>query len=123
MKYQLILLFLASVLFSVEGSGSNVDGDLKSERIARHNEIRLELEREATPFLMDTFNTQILGLGSLGSEIDPKPVVTSALGVFDYLGELSVIDLVAGLFSILSLAIGFVYIIWKKNPFLGKNIK
>ena len=46
MKYQIICLFaFASIIFSVEGN-------LEAERIARHIEIRHELERKPLRFYM-----------------------------------------------------------------------
>ena len=116
MKYKIIcfLFAFASIIFSVEGN-------LEAERIARHIEIRRELEREATPFLYESPNLEIPKTDP-GSPGRPRTVaiVTSWL---EYFGTCSVIDLVAGIFSTLSLVMGGGYLLWKMNPFLGKNIK
>lgn len=115
MKYQIICLFaFASIIFSVEGN-------LEAERIARHIEIRRELEREATPFLYESPNLEIPKT-SPGSPGRPHTVAI-VTGWLEFFGNCSVIDLVAGIFSTLSLVMGGGYLLWKMNPFLGKNIK
>ena len=119
MKIQFILLCSVAFLLSIKATRNGGDV-LKAERIARHNEIRRELEREATPFLFEGLNLDI----PLPKEsVEKQAVRSKKLSAWEYLGDYSVIDIVAGLFSILSLVSGTIYLLWKLNPFLGKNIK
>lgn len=114
MKYQIICFLFASIILTVEGS-------LEAERIARHIEIRRELEREATPFLYEAPNLEIPKINP-GSAGRPETVAIE-MSWLDYFGNCSVIDLVAGIFSTLSLIMGGGYLLWKMNPFLGKRVK
>lgn len=121
MNYQAILLFFAALILSVNVFASvNEESILQREGIARHNEIRRELEREAAPVLIDGFNLDIPNIGEEGKS---TIVQKFHISVLEYLDDYSIIDLVAGLFSALSLAFGCVYILWTWNPLQNKKIK
>lgn len=113
MNYKAILLCVAALIFLVDAS-------LDQERIARHNEVRRELEREATPFLVEGIN---INIPLPRPDVITPPVISNEISIWERLGDYSMVDLVAGLFSVLSLVFGCVYIVWKWNPFIGKKIK
>lgn len=116
MNYKAILLCIAALFLSVSVDASNPE----AAKIARHKEIHRELEREATPFLVEGINVDI---PIPREDIVRKDVTSAEIGIWEYLGDYSIIDLIAGLFSVLSLVFGCVYFLWKWNPLYGKKIK
>lgn len=121
MNYKAILLCIAALFLSVSVDASNPEAvELEAAKIARHKEIHRELEREATPFLVEGINVDI---PIPRENIVRKNVTSAEIGIWEYLGDYSIIDLIAGLFSFLSLVFGCVYLLWKWNPLYGKKIK
>ena len=125
-------LIIFSILLSAFVLVNSADNELKelkelkdeldNEKIKRHIEIRKELEKEATPFLEhapDLFNLNFLQFKFPVSANIKDEKITWA----EYFSNYSFVDIVMGMFSIIALGGGTVYIAWRFNPLADKIAK
>lgn len=97
--------------------------ELEMERIKRHVEIRRELEKDATPFLEDgrmKLNLNVANAANILDSVNSKPLKSIPTSWMDFMSTFSLIDLVMGIFSVMALGFGSVYVIWRINPLASK---
>lgn len=114
-----VILLSCIFLFSFKVFASDSESLLKKQRIDRHNEIRKELERESSPFLTESMSMNIPSI----PDFTQKYISSKEYTTWELLGELNLIDIVSGLFSISALVMGGIYLLWHMNPFKGKTLK
>lgn len=91
------------------------------EQMKRHVEIRRELEKEATPFIVEVNKgfdaTRLVGIcpNFKESKLSGIPTTWS-----DFLSAFSFVDFVMGTFSLVALGLGSFYVVWRLNPFASK---
>lgn len=118
-SFLIIFSILLSTFVLVSSTYDKLKVELDSEKIKRHIEIRKELEKEATPFLEhapDLLNLNIFQFKFPVSKNIKDEKITWA----EYFSNYSFVDIVMGIFSMVTLGGGTVYMALRFNPFADK---
>ena len=115
-----LILFISLISASHETEYQKLIEEFKNEKILRHVEIRKELERDATPFLEHTapkLNVDALNINLRTSSMELENIPTSWT---EFLSTFALMDFIMGIFSLISLGFGTIYMILRFNPFADK---
>lgn len=121
-KSNIFIVLILSCFLLLKVSGTNVidyRNEFEKARMARHVEIRRELEREATPFLeMTKIN---FPFAAFSINIRTKAGVNDIKTTWqDFFSTFTLLDYITGIFSVVSLSFGTIYVIYRSNPFADK---
>lgn len=93
------------------------------EQIKRHVEIRRELEKEATPFLVDG-KKKFIDFAAFrqyfANNSNPKKLEGIPTTWSSFFSTFSLVDFAMGTFSVIALGLGSFYMIWRLNPLASK---
>ena len=120
-KTNLFLICISCFIISVWTTPIDYKQMYELEQVKRHIEIRRELEKEATPFIVGGKKTfDIASLMSIEGLSSSKTLVGIPTTWTNFFSTFTFVDFVMGIFSLVALGLGSFYMLWRMNPFAPK---